>query len=554
MRKHNIPRPGAACLHIIMAEFPAAVLYGPSRKLWRATLSAIAISADGKLFVSAPCADPLQRDDVRVPEGITPAFYQVPSSGLTCEEHDKAMKETHTVVEQSLKLLCGFMDCQNCYIRTSFLSPFANLMLNIAGDPFLVGSAFGYQPKWMERSVLDYYASLWNARWPHDPKDPESYWGYVLTMGSSEGNIHALWSARNYLSGRYVRSHSENSSSVSAFSKAPVVFFSRNSNYSLYKVCDMVNISTFHSVGCEMYSNDNPLGGKWSPGVPCEGGDAGPGVIDIDALEKLVDFFSSKGHPIVVIFNYGTTFKGSCDDVKSAGERLVSVLKKKNMYERKFVDYDNPSDYIVRNGFWFHVDGALAAAYMPFLEMAYKKGLTDIQPASTYDFRLDFVSSIVTSGHKFIGTPWPSGVYLVQKSKLIRGWNLEYINSYDRTVALSRNGHSAVLLWSYISTKSYDAQVASVLECLRVVKYAVEKFHELQRKIGIDIWVMNTSPSLSVVFRQPNARIIQKYTLSCTTLRIDAKVRHVSQIYMMQHVTTDHIDALIKDLQASDAF
>ena len=101
------------------------------------------------------------------------------------------------------------------------------------------------------------------------------------------------------------------------------------------------NVPMFHVVGREQYPNENPLGGVWSQGVPCTGGDAGPGTVDIDALEKMVDLFSSKGHPIIVVFNYGTTFKGGCDDVQTAGERLVKVLKKNNMYEHTLVDPDN---------------------------------------------------------------------------------------------------------------------------------------------------------------------------------------------------------------------
>ena len=73
----------------------------------------------------------------------------------------------------------------------------------------------------MERGVLNYYASLWNAKWPHDPTDRDSYWGYVLTMGSTEGNIHALWSARNYLYGRY-ELNNENPGELTP-SKTPVV-------------------------------------------------------------------------------------------------------------------------------------------------------------------------------------------------------------------------------------------------------------------------------------------------------------------------------------------
>ena len=32
----------------------------------------------------------------------------------------------------------------------------------------------------------------------------------------------------------------------------------------------------------------------------------------------------------------------------------------------------------MRKGFWFHVDGALGAAYAPSLQMAYENGLTDL--------------------------------------------------------------------------------------------------------------------------------------------------------------------------------
>ena len=108
-------------------------------------------------------------------------------------------------------------------------------MTNNGRDPLLdCKNGLSFRPKWMERGVLNYYASLWNAKWPHDPSDPESYWGYVLTMGSTEGNIHALWSARNYLSGTYELESVNNENSEkfppTAPSKAPVVFFFEKSH------------------------------------------------------------------------------------------------------------------------------------------------------------------------------------------------------------------------------------------------------------------------------------------------------------------------------------
>ena len=55
--------------------------------------------------------------------------------------------------------------------------------------------------------------------------------------------------------------------------------------------------SSFFDVGICQYSNDNPLGG------------ISTGSMDIDGLTKLVDFFTGKGHPILIIFNYGQHLK-----------------------------------------------------------------------------------------------------------------------------------------------------------------------------------------------------------------------------------------------------
>ena len=533
--------------------------YGPARKPWRETLSERA-AVGGQLLVSAPTADPLQFGCV--PDGITPSAYQVPSSGLTREERESAMKETVQVLSDERMSRCGLMVSEGFELPPALHSPLTALQINSGTDPFITTAPVlprvTVKAKWIERNVLDYYASLWNAKWPHDPNDPETYWGYVLTMGSTEGNMHALWSARNYLSGKCESAKAalekkrdtpvQMRLASGTTSLEPVVICSENCNFSFVRLCDIVNVPMFHVVGREQYPNESPLGGVWSQGVPCTGGDAGPGTVDIDALEKVVDFFSSKGHPIIVVFNYGTTFKGGCDDVQTAGERLVKVLKKNNMYERSLVDPDNLSSLVVRRGFWFHVDGALAAAYMPFLEMAYKNGLTDIKPASTFDFRLDFISSIVMSGHKYIGTPWPCGVYLVKETSYS-------FQGRPSTITVSRNGHSSLLLWTHISSHSYEDQISSLLGCFGMLEYALGRFEELQKKLSMDLCVMNTAPSLSIIFRRPKRKsILSKYAFMLIELCIDSEKRPLVQMFAMKHVTTDLIDALIEDLQAPGVF
>ena len=261
-------------------------------------------------------------------------------------------------------------------------------------------------------------------------------------------------------------------------------------------------VPSFYEMGVQKYPEECPLGTEWPLAMPCEGGDAGPGSIDIGALSTLVDFFSAKGHPVIVVFNYGTTFKGAYDDVKAAGEAIVPILKKNGMYEWKhhLEDPTNPDAHIMRKGYWFHVDGALGAAYAPFLRMAHENGLTELKPPPVFDFQLEFVSSIVTSGHKWIGIPWPCGIYITKTKFHLRSKeqaHITYFDSPDLTLTGGRNAHSALVLWSYISTYSYEDQARKAAESLNVAVYAEESLKKLEAEIGEDLWVTYSPSSLS---------------------------------------------------------
>ena len=83
------------------------------------------------------------------------------------------------------------------------LPPYLHFLGNNVGDPFSAG-IYTIHTKWMECNVLDYFASLWNGKWPYKLENPDTYWGYVLTMGSTEGNLYATWNARDYLSEKYL--------------------------------------------------------------------------------------------------------------------------------------------------------------------------------------------------------------------------------------------------------------------------------------------------------------------------------------------------------------
>ena len=78
----------------------------------------------------------------------------------------------------------------------------------------------------------------------------------------------------------------------------------------------------FYDVGICQYPNDNPLGGLGRFKFPLlldQQVSISSGSVDIDALMKLVDFFTGK----VILFwsslIYDTTFEKAYDDINVAG-------------------------------------------------------------------------------------------------------------------------------------------------------------------------------------------------------------------------------------------
>ena len=469
--------------------------FGPDQKPWIQTVAKVAMLG-GKPLISAPSRDPKEVYTYPGQEkGVTLRKYQVPSSGINADQAREAQDETIDITNTQTQNFLGYqVSLKNDY---STVAKYLSTMSNNVGDPFYPG-AYIMNTKWMERAVLDYYASLWNAKWPHDPDDPESYWGYITTMGSSECNLYAMWNARDYLQGKMMMTDTTKKSPTVTYVQAkapdndnrhmftPISFYSEDTHYSLIKAMSVLEVKTFYEVGCEKYPNENPLalGEDWPYEVPSFEGDDGPGYVDIDKLCKLVDFFASKGYPCLVVFNYGTTFKGAYDDVKTAGERLMVIFEKHGLLERKIKikDPDNPNESIkvIRKGYWIHVDGALGASYMPFLQMAFHLKETSVQPAPIFDFRLPFVCSINTSGHKWPGAPWPLGIYMTKTGlQLLPPTDPSIIGSPDTTFAGSRNSLSVVVWWTFISEHKYDSEVKVVVRCLMLAEYAKEKLEEL---------------------------------------------------------------------------
>ncbi|MBW8878541.1 MAG: histidine decarboxylase [Acidobacteria bacterium] len=484
--------------------------------------------------------------------GIDCQSFQLPPEGLAPEGLQRALRQLRAYQAEKKASFLGFQANQKLDLQE--LAEYLDYHVNNIGDPFQQGS-FGTNSKWMERAVLDYYARLWNAPWPHNPKNPNSYWGYVLAMGSTEGNLYGLWNARDYLSGKFLLYDPRELARLFAASQAnesfelpsellyvqaplpagepeeyfvPVAFYSDSTHYSIVKILRVLGIQAVK--------------------VKSTGGPFGPGTIDVKDLVEKVKAYAARKHPILLCFNYGTTFKGAYDDVKAAGEALMPIFKKYGQDSRII---KNPGyKPVERTGYWSHVDGALGAAYMPFLERARV-------PIPQFDFRLPFVHSISMSGHKWIGAPWPCGIYMTRtKYQLSPTSDPAYIGSRDSTFAGSRNGFSAMILWYYLARNSYGAQTEKAVGLLKLAEQTEKDLWKLQKENwpNLDLQISRSPLSLTILFRQANPRIVAKYSLSNDEIGEGAGKRYYSHIYMMDHARDGRVQRLIEDLKARDAF
>lgn len=559
---------------------------------------------------------------------------------------NKALNNMNDYFEHMKSNFLGYQ-CNQKLDFEKDLAPYLNMHLNNIGDPFHESNC-GLNTKWIERHVLDYFANLWHLPTPHLEYDPnskmqmnieeirESYWGYVTSMGCTEGNIYGLRNARDYLSGkvlatdlctkslplqgkmragfegreiqpseillheRMIQGHfmtttqemeemelgeaikleggieqmeemllnfrlkqtkqleSNKDLIKNPNAYQPVIFYSSESHYSIDKTRDLLALVDFAEMGRTKYPQENPLdlGKPWPDKVPCDIN----GAMDMDALVTLVEFFAKKGHPIMINFNYGTTFKGAYDDVGTATQRLLPILEKHGLKERmvraEVIDLDNegnPTMKVIqtkRTGYWFHVDGALGAVYAPLLERA-RNTRPEFNAMPSFDFR-NPIQSIAISCHKFIGTPWPMGVYMTRTKYLLNFDTVSYISSTDSTLSGSRNGFSSLVIWHHLMTHSNDDEIKKILSMMDMCKMAYEKLENLQKKLKdrIDLHLHRSPFSLSILFREPDEQIVKRFSLSLDEI---GGIRY-AHIFIMEHVTEELIDRLIHALSEEHAF
>ena len=208
------------------------------------------------------------------------------------------------------------------------------------------------------------------------------------------------------------------------------------------------------------------------------------GEMDYVEFENIID----KNRPAIINANIGTTMKGAVDDV----DKIVEVLKKHKVK------------------YHLHADGALMGFVLPFLynDLSFSR----------------YIHSISISGHKFLGVPFPCGIFMVEKKfKEYIVQKVEYISSLDATIMGSRNGHAPLFIHSCISKKGMDGFREDIYQCL----YRAQWFTNLMKSKGIYAWINHYS--ITVIFPRPSDELIKKWAL--------ATENEISHVIVMPHVT-----------------
>ena len=259
-----------------------------------------------------------------------------------------------------------------------------------------------------------------------------------------------------------------------------VAYTSADTHYSIPKICKILNLPL-----CIVKSQEN-------------------GEMDYKDFERLL--IENKDKPVIVNANLGTTMLGATDNTREIYRIICKHNKQKQYY--------------------MHGDGALMGFVLPFIEkdLFFKKCL----------------HSISISGHKFLGVPFPCGIFMMEKRLFdIVNNHVEIIGSTDCTISGSRNGHSALFYDYIIKKKGKVGFETDIMECIDKAEYMINRMN----KHDMEAW--RNQNSLTVVFKKPSDQVVRKWQLASQTKTPYA----VSHAIVLPHVSKRKINTFIRDVR-----
>lgn len=175
-----------------------------------------------------------------------------------------------------------------------------------------------------------------------------------------------------------------------------------------------------------------------------------------------------------------------------------------------------------------HVDAALSGIPLALLPVGQRP---------SFDLA-DGADSIVTSGHKFLSTLMPSGIFLVKSSARghARGVTVDYIGGIDSTISGSRSGHLPLLLWHALRRHGLQGLQLRAQHARQLAAYTERRLFDL----GWPVW--RNPHAFTVMIQTPPPQVTQRWALPSSG--------GWSHLITMPGVTRVQVDLLIADLAA----
>ncbi|KAL0393932.1 UNVERIFIED_CONTAM: Serine decarboxylase [Sesamum latifolium] len=266
-----------------------------------------------------------------------------------------------------------------------------------------------------------------------------------------------------------------------------ILYTSEESHYSLFKIARM------YRMDCETVAS------------------LATGEIDCNDLrDKLL---INKDRPAIINVTIGTTFKGAVDDLDLVVQTMIDC---------GFSD----------NQFYIHCDAAISGLLSLSLNSPFFAEIHTSRQRRHPPMNKRMKSPKLQKKC----CPMPCGVLITRRRYInLISRNIEYIASFDTTIAGSRNGHSPIFMWYVLNLKGRKGLEQDVQKCLRNARYLRHRL----KKAGISS--MLNEMSITVVFeRPPDSEFIRHWQLQC--------LGNMAHVVVMPHVTVEMLERFLYDL------
>ncbi len=308
---------------------------------------------------------------------------------------------------------------------------------------------------------------------------PNQYDGYIAS-GGTECNIQAVWIFREYYK-----------NNCNAKNDEIGVLFSEDTHYSLFKVCNILQLN-FKVLDVDFQNRE----------------------INLEKLDNQLLKLKADGVKyFITVLNMATTMFGSIDDIDS----ITQIFNSHNLH------------------FKIHVDAAFGGFIYPFTN-----------PDNAFNFENPNVDSLSVDGHKMLQAPYGTGIFLIKKGLIdnVLTEEASYIEGLDHTLCGSRSGANAIATWMILNIHGSKGLMDHMKQLIKKTDFICKSLSELDIRFFRNEF-MNI---VTILSEDISSSICEKYTLVPDTHKGQPKWW---KIVVMEHVNWELIYKFVDELARS---